>query len=75
MTAVRCIVEVSAGIIPGTAEDGFTKQYVITSDDWEAAGAEQGLLLLETYAKAMAYSMSILDPARVNWTQVNWIWM
>lgn len=71
----RCLIEVSAGLLPGQADAEYTRRYAITSSEWEKAGDGKGLLLLEKYAMAHAYALSVLDPSRVNWVQVNWIWL
>lgn len=74
--AARVLLEVQAGLIPGQPEEQYTRRYGITADEWEGtAPEEQGLLLLERYAVAHAYALTLLDPSRVNWTRVDWIWL
>jgi hypothetical protein len=43
--AIKCIIEVSAGIIPGEPEPNFTRRWTITSDEWERAQAQDAAAL------------------------------
>jgi hypothetical protein len=43
--ALKLMIEVTAGIIPGTPEPAFTRRWVITSSEWELAQAADAELL------------------------------
>ena len=81
METARCIIEVTAGVVPGTVEPEYTRQYAITSDEWNKARAseEQGTeiaLLAERNGVAQGYaSMLMLQPASLNWVNVHWLWL
>lgn len=81
METARCLIEVTAGVIPERAEPEYTRQYAITSREWQKAreadvvGYEQALLA-EAAGKAQGYALLLmLQPDRVNWVRTNWIWL
>lgn len=76
METARVAIEVLAGLIPGKPEPEFTKQWVITSNQWHAAdGAQQRQLMADRIAEAGAYAASMmLRPERFNWVRTDWIW-
>ena len=45
--SAKCIIEVTAGLVPGQPEERFTRRWVITGAEWEAAQEEDGRLLQE----------------------------
>lgn len=80
--AAKVIIEVTAGLIPGQPDSEHTRQWGITSDEWEraqkdyyAAGAVS--FLLATRAReALGYaSLLMLQPDRVNWVHTDWIYL
>lgn len=72
----RVIIEVLAGLIPGTPDPEFTKRYAITSQEWQDAGERQHQLLAEVNGKAQGYAaLLMLQPERLNWVRVDWIWL
>lgn len=81
MESAKCIIEVTAGIIPQRPEDEYTRQYAITSREWEQARAsdENGgemRLLAERNGVAQGYAgMLMLQPNAVNWVRTDWIWL
>lgn len=73
--ADRVIIEVLAGVIPGTPEDDFTKCWTITTTEWEAAGERQMALLAGRAAEAEAYlHILMLQPERIGFARLNWTW-
>lgn len=78
MDTARFAVEVQAGLLPGGNPDPeFTRRYVVTSAQWaeaESAGTSH-LLLAETNGKAQGYAaLLMLQPDRLNWVRVDWVW-
>lgn len=73
MESARCCWEVVAGLIPGkNPEPEFTKQWWITSAQW---ASDDGLALWEKGRdEAYDYAKTLLDPNRLNWVRVDWIW-
>jgi hypothetical protein len=84
--SARVIIEVVAGLIPGTPEPTFTRRWVITSTEWqEAETADAGaapdhathtaLLLAFRAAEADEYARLLRNPRRFNWVRTDWIWL
>jgi hypothetical protein len=83
----RVLLEVTAGLIPERPEPALTKQWAITSAEWQRAadpleaGSElevsrQSALLAERNGQALAYAnLLMLQPDRVNWVRTHWIWL
>ena len=74
--SARCAVDVMAGVVPGKAEDEFTRRWFITSDEWYAAeGPEQNHLLTDIAGKASGYATFLMvQPDRFNWVKSEWVW-
>lgn len=78
MDSARVIVEVQAGVVPGTAMDEHTRRWAITSDEWRQAEQDQtsGTLLAETNGRAQGYAaLLMLQPNAVNWVRTDWLWL
>jgi hypothetical protein len=74
--SMRCAVDVVAGVLPGTPEPEFTRQWFLTSDAWNAKDANQANLLCDLAGQASAYATYLmLQPDRLNWVKTEWIWM
>lgn len=75
MNSAKVIVEVQAGVIPGTPEPEYTRRWAMTSDEWEAAGPKAGEELAMLNGKAQGYAMLLmLQPDRLNWVRTEWLW-
>lgn len=78
-TTVRIAIEVKAGAIPGTPMPEYTKLFIITSDVWYAQGEYDGceeaarMEILRTYGFAQEYARDLMNPQRVNWVNIEWI--
>jgi hypothetical protein len=73
----KCGVDVVAGVLPGTPEEEFTRRWFITSSEWNAkdTGDHHLNLLCDIAGKANAYATYLmLQPQRLNWVKVEWIW-
>lgn len=78
MAQARILLEVTAGLIPGTPEKELTKQWAVTSDEWLQATerGEQGLLLSTRNGQAQGYAgWLMMQPDRCNWVRTDWIWL
>jgi hypothetical protein len=69
--------QVRAGIIPGTPELEFGRIWAYTSEDYEkdvATPPEQNTIFAQRRDEALEYAKGLIDPARLNWVEVTWIW-
>lgn len=55
----------------------FTKQWAITSEEWEQAGLTGRMALLaERIGQAQGYAALLMtSPDRLNWVRTDWIWL
>lgn len=76
-TSARVLIEVYAGLIPGTPEPEHTRRWGITSDEWhKRAAKEQMELLAFRNGQAQGYAMLLmLQPDTVNWVRTDWVWL
>ncbi len=79
MNATRILIEVTAGLIPGTPMAELTRRYSITDAEWSEAqaGGQQtvGDLLAETNGKAQGYAgLLMLQPNQINWVRTEWLY-
>lgn len=85
-TGARVIIEVMAGLVPGRADETFTRRWAITTDEWEKAKADDeasdpehafacALLLAFRAAEADEYARMLRNPGRFNWVRTDWIWL
>jgi hypothetical protein len=75
MESARVLLEVMAGVIPGTPEPEFGRRWGITTAEWEASEHQSGLLA-ERAGQAQGYAqLLMLQPDRVNWVRLDWIWL
>ncbi|MGW6503002.1 hypothetical protein [Nonomuraea angiospora] len=76
MEAARVILEVVAGLVPGTPMPEHTRRWALTTEEWEGLGDEaRGIALAELNGKAQGYAgLLMLQPDRLNWVRLNWLW-
>lgn len=75
MVADKCAWQVTAGIIPGHAMPELTRAWGIASGELEALDdAGRTRLYRERQSAAMVYAADLMDPHRLNWVRVEWIW-
>lgn len=75
MTPDRVIIAVRAGIIPGQSDPALERRYSIDADEWESA-PDQMALLAERIGAAQGYAeLLMLQPERLNWVHVEWLWL
>jgi len=81
MERARVIIEVVAGIVPGTHMPEYTKRFTITSDIWYAQGewagreAEAKLEVLKVYGFAQEYMRDLMNPQKLNWVRLDWLYL
>lgn len=78
--SARVIVEVVAGIVPQSPDPEFTRRWVLTSEQWQAAAdggaGKQSEVLAELNGRAQGYAaLLMLQPDRLNWVRTDWIWL
>lgn len=72
---LRCVWEVTAGIIPGQVMRDHTRRFPLTSRQWDG-GSEAGVdAYNEAATEAMIYARGLMSPAHLNWVRVDWVWM
>jgi len=72
---VKVIVEVVAGRVPGKPILERTRQFVITFEEWVDAD-DQANLLANRNGEACGYAQYLMmQPDRLNWVRVDWIWL
>jgi hypothetical protein len=81
MKSARILIEVVAGIIPGTPIPEHTKKFAITSDVWYAEGEyenrkeEAKMEVLKVYGLAQEYMRNLMNPQALNWVRLDWIYL
>ncbi len=78
--AAKLIIQVTAGVIPGQPEEEYTRRYSLGSQEWEQCQAEGpmgvGAALAELNGRAMGYAgLLMLQPDRVNFVNVEWVYL
>jgi hypothetical protein len=67
LVRARAAFEVTAGVIPESPDPELTRQYVFHSghEDSEFAKLRD---------QAYDYAQLLIDPSRLNWVRVDWVW-
>lgn len=77
MQSLKAAFQVTAGVVPGHPEDEFTRVWYYTSNDFEndTKGDREKI---STFQKVMLessrYCESLINPSRLNWVKLEWIW-
>jgi len=78
MIRLRASLEVRAGVIPRTPEPELTKQFHYTEEEYEEDLAqpeeEKETTFVKKVQEAVAYSIPLMNPRRLNWVELTWIW-
>jgi hypothetical protein len=78
MQAAKALIEVQAGIIPGTPMHQYTKRWGYTSEDHEKdrhKPQDEATIFSTRLQEAHDYAMGLSNPKYVNWVRVDWIWV
>jgi hypothetical protein len=76
--AMKAMIEVVAGVIPGTAMPEYSKRWGYTSGEHEQdkkVPPDQPTIFSQRLQEAHDYAMGLSNPAYVNWVRVEWIWV
>lgn len=76
MESARVIVEVVAGLVPGTPMQELSKRWALTTAEWEGMDNDgRSCALAELNGRAQGYAgLLMLQPDRLNWVQMYWLW-
>lgn len=78
MEAAKLIIEVTAGIIPGTPIAEHTRRWGWTSRDQQlleiddSAAREKWIRIA---GESREYAATLENPAQLNWVRRDWIWL
>jgi len=78
MEGAQLIIEVTAGVIPGTPMPEFTKRWGWTSNNQqklEEGDQEAKTLYIRIHGESREYQASLENPNLVNWVRRDWIWL
>lgn len=81
MESARILIQITAGVLPGTPIDEYTKTFGITSDEWYAQGKydnkpnEAKQEILKIYGYAQEYARDLMNPKILNWVRFEWIYL
>jgi len=77
----RIIIEVLAGVIPGTPLPEYTKQFFIPSEMWYREGNWKGRdneaqkEIVSIHMEAIKYMQGLWHPDYVNWVRCDWLYL
>jgi hypothetical protein len=77
----RIIIEVVAGVIPGTPMPEYTKQFAVPSaiwyrqGDWQGKDAEAEKEIAAIHSQAAAYMQRLWAPQQFNWVRCDWLYL
>lgn len=81
MEVARVIIEVVAGVIPGTPIPEHTKRFGVSSDAWYGQGKYENNLeearmeILQVYGTAQEYARNLMNPQILNWVKLEWVYL
>ena len=70
MRALKCYIEVTAGILLDEPEQRLTRRWEFTSKDLEVPNRYS-----DDSGAAMNYAMQLQNPQTANWVKVQWVWL
>jgi hypothetical protein len=70
--ALKAAWVVTAGLIPNEPMDELTRQWSLTNVEWESPA--HVALFNAALVGALEYARYLMDPQRLNWTRIEWIW-
>lgn len=66
----KCIIEVTAGVIPGNPNEALTKRWSLTAEQCRDED-----IYASAVGAAMVYALSLQMPGSNNWVKNEWIWL
>lgn len=76
--ALKAVIEVVGGIIPGVEINSVSKSWSYTSDHYEKdilTPPDQLTSFSKMLDEAYVYAKGLSNPAYLNWVKVDWTWM
>lgn len=70
MKAAKVIISVHAGIILNEPLPEHSRQWSMTIEEWNDPEK-----FCRVVGEANMYQLTLLDPRRVNWVRMDWIWL
>lgn len=67
--AVKLMLKVSAGVLPGVPIDRLTRTWSVATEDIGTDAQQEAL------GASMVYALRLHDPHEVNWVTHEWIWL
>lgn len=72
----KLIIEVVAGVLPNEPMPEYTKRFGLTGDDLDRMReAKDSSASDRAHGEALMYAVGLMDPSRVNWVRLDWIWL
>lgn len=69
-SALKCVITVTAGVVPDKPEPEHTRTWNITAKDIEHTPR-----YIDACGAAMNYAMSLQNPTALNWVHHTWTWL
>lgn len=69
MDALKCSINVVAGVIPNEPLIELTRDWNFTQKDLDNPPT-----YVDQLGAAMNYAMSLQNPGKVNWVKLEWVW-
>lgn len=77
MESARVVLEVTGGLIPGRPDSELTRRWALTSAKWhDLDDRGKSTALAELNGQAQGYAgLLMLQPDRLNWVRLDWVWL
>ena len=76
MNALKAAWTVRAGVVPGVPMAEYDRQWTLVSADWEGKSEVEKAEIFHAKADAAsAYARQAMDPGRVNFVTVEFLWL
>jgi hypothetical protein len=74
--AAKLIIEVTAGIVPGTVMPEHTRRFALTSAEYHTEDKlAQERAWDRIHGEAIMYASRLMNPNYLNWVRLDWIWV
>jgi hypothetical protein len=73
MERARVLLEVRAGMVPGTIEPEYTRQFHISTAEWE--GSNLAELVAQRVGAAQGYTLLLALQGTINWVTMEWVYL
>jgi hypothetical protein len=69
--SAKIIIEVVAGIVPGSPMPEYTRRWSLTRDQFD----NDRNAVIKAYGESREYAATLENPAKVNWVRRDWTWL